>query len=86
MKVSKRLTTKNGLTIPKAVRLDVGFMPGMAVDIEVVPGGVFIRKHVPICKFCGNAEEVSTVRNMDICSDCAASLGKELEAVFDGNI
>ena len=79
MTTSKKLTSKNGITIPKHLRLEAGFMPGMAVDIETTAEGVLVRKHVPVCRFCGEVHKVQTVSGMDICADCAGNLKKELE-------
>ena len=31
---SKRLTSKSGITIPKDMRLQLGWEPGMSVDLE----------------------------------------------------
>lgn len=81
MTVSKRLTSKSGLTIPKQVRGEAGFMPGMAVDIETVEDGVLIRKRVPTCRFCGGVHGVVNVRGMEMCGECAAAIRKELEKV-----
>lgn len=79
--VSKRLTSKNGLTIPKHVRAETGFMPGMAVDIETVEEGVLIRKRVPACQFCGGVHDVVKIHGMEMCGECAAAIRKELDKV-----
>lgn len=80
MTTSKRMTSKNGITIPKHVRADAGFYPGMAVDIETIPDGVIIRKHVPTCRQCGAVEQVVRLGGMEYCRACAAKLKKEMEA------
>lgn len=79
--VSKCLTSKNGVTIPKHVRAETGFLPGMAVDIETVEDGVLIRKHMPTCRFCGGVHDVVKIHGMEMCGDCAAAIRKELDKV-----
>lgn len=81
MTVSKCLTSKSGVTIPKHVRAETGFVPGMAVDIETVEDGVLIRKRVPTCRFCGSVQGVMAVHGMEMCGECAAAIRKELEDV-----
>lgn len=78
MKASKKLTSKSGITIPKQLRADTGFRPGMAVDIETQRDGILIKPHVPTCRFCGRTENVKQVAGMDICLACAKALAKEL--------
>lgn len=78
MKASKKLTSKSGITIPKQLRIDTGFQPGMAVDLETDADGIRIKPHVPICRFCGSVEGVKRVYGIDICRKCAGALQKEL--------
>jgi bifunctional DNA-binding transcriptional regulator/antitoxin component of YhaV-PrlF toxin-antitoxin module len=51
MKKSKRLADVSGATIPKDMRTEMGFHPGMAVDLETIENGVLLKPHVPICHF-----------------------------------
>lgn len=83
MKASKRLTSKSGITIPKQLRIDTGFTPGMAVDIETDSEGIRIKPHVPTCRICGSIENVKRVSGMDICFDCATALKKELSEKYE---
>lgn len=78
MKKSKKLTSKSGITIPKDIRAEAGFFAGMAVDLETVRGGVLIKSHVPVCRFCGRPEDVKEVARMNICTGCRKALRKEL--------
>lgn len=78
MKVSKRLTSKSGITIPKQLRAELGFTPGMAVDMETTSKGVLLYQHRPTCRFCGRIEDVVTVAQMQMCRACAAALKQEV--------
>ena len=68
---SKRLTSKSGITIPKDVRLQLGWQPGISVDMETTgDGGLLIRPHVDRCRFCETAENVRKYKDMCICPSC----------------
>lgn len=80
MKVSKRLTSKSGITIPKQMRAELGMLPGIAVDMETTSQGVLVKKRVPTCRFCGSVENIITASGIEMCRDCAKKLVKEVEA------
>ena len=80
---SKKMTSKSGITIPKDLRADSGFFPGMAVDLETVEGGVLIRPHVPVCRFCGRADGIKEVARMNMCPGCRGVIKKELDDCGD---
>lgn len=81
MNISKRLTRKSGLTIPKQIRAESGFVAGMGIDIQTVPEGVLIRKRLPTCRFCGSVEDVIRVSGIDLCKPCAAQLVEEVRQI-----
>jgi transcriptional pleiotropic regulator of transition state genes len=78
MKKSKRLTGASGVTIPKDMRTEMGFHPGMAVDLETTEDGVLLKPHVPICHFCGSPEDVAHVSEINICRECAVKVREGL--------
>lgn len=75
---SKRLTSKRGITLPKDLCEYVGMQPGEAVDLIVdnQTGEIHIRKHVPVCRFCGNRTETVNYNGIDICPECADVMSK----------
>ncbi|MFV0497468.1 MAG: AbrB/MazE/SpoVT family DNA-binding domain-containing protein [Candidatus Fimivivens sp.] len=80
MKVSKKLTSKSGMTIPKQMRAELGILPSIAVDMESTPQGtIVIRKRVPICRFCGSVQDTITVSGIEMCRACAKKLVEEVE-------
>lgn len=78
----KKLTSKNGITIPKDLREDVGLDAGMAVDVESRNGEIVIKKHAPICRFCGGIQSVKSVMGIEICPECASKLLQEVEKKY----
>ena len=72
---SKRLTSKSGITIPKDIRLRLGWQPGMSVDIEATGNGeLLIRPHVDCCRFCGTMENVRKYKDVCVCPSCSAKM------------
>ena len=75
----KKLSKKSGLTIPKDLRHETGFKPGMAIDMVATDEGILIKKHTPTCHICGTIEKVATYKNFDICAGCADGLSKAVK-------
>ena len=74
----KKLSKASGVTIPKDMRLSAGFVPGTAVDLTETEDGILIRKHVPVCRFCGSRDKVVRFHGEEICAVCAADLNEEV--------
>lgn len=73
--ISKKLTSKAGITIPKVLRADMGWQPNMAVDlIPQEDGSLTIRPHIDLCRFCGAHESVKKYKDVCVCSDCAVKM------------
>ena len=78
----KKVTKSGGITIPRAVRQEVGIHQGTAVDIITNETGIHITKHVPACFHCGSVDDVISQLNIEICKNCAEIL---LEGFANGN-
>ena len=73
--ISKNLTSKAGITIPKALRVDLGWQPRMAVDmIPQEDGSLVIRPHINLCRFCGTHAAVKKYKDVCVCSECAKKM------------
>ena len=77
--ISKKLTSKAGITIPKALRADLGWQPSMAVDLAPPEGGksygsLIIRPHIDLCRFCGTHENVHKYKDVCVCSECSEKM------------
>ena len=76
---SKRLTSKAGITIPKEMRLTLGWQPGMSVDIDTTSdGAILIKPHSPRCRFCEAYENVHKYKDITICTNCAKEMKENI--------
>lgn len=71
MEASKRIAKNGSITLPKKLRSEAGYFDGNAVDIMQDGDTVTITPHVPVCRFCGTADNVKAVLGINICTDCA---------------
>lgn len=72
MTTSKRLTSKSGVTIPKDMRISLGWEPGMSVDLDTTEDGtLLIRPHINLCRFCGSIENVHKYKDVCVCASCS---------------
>lgn len=75
----KKLTAKRNVTLPKDVCAYSGLSGGEPIDVEACDdGSVVIRKHTPICRFCGDRANAKSVMGVDVCPECASRLAKEV--------
>ena len=79
MRTSKKLTGKSGITIPKDIRLHLGWKPGISLDMETTEdGALLIRQHCKRCRFCGTIERVHKFQDVFICEGCADKIKEEI--------
>ncbi len=75
MKTSRKLMQNGGITIPKDMRLKLGWKRGMSLDISTtLDGGLIVRKHVEICRFCGASQNLCRFRDLVMCRNCADTM------------
>ena len=75
----KKLSSSRGITIPKDMASHLDLAPGTAVDITAAGNGdLIIRRHAPVCRFCGGAENVKQFGDISTCPLCATALYREV--------
>ncbi len=62
------------VVIPKEVRDTFGIKENDPLEIFIKGDTIILRKYLPACIFCGNAENVVTYEDKKICKDCLAKL------------
>ncbi len=54
----KKLTSHGAISIPVAMRRDIGLQGGDPMQVSQEGGRIIIESYVPRCVFCGNTENV----------------------------
>lgn len=68
----KKVTSHGSISIPVAMRRDLGIEPKDPMVVEREGGSIRIRPYTPRCIFCGATEGVRELRGRGICGACAA--------------
>lgn len=78
MEAYKKLTSHGSISIPVAVRRELGLEPRDAVELDVKEGRIVVTPYVLRCNFCKSTENVEPLLGKGICLDCAAKLWEKL--------
>lgn len=71
----KKLTSHGSLSIPVAIRRELGMEPKDPVVLEIGEGNqIVVSAYRPRCIFCGSTDEVSVYRNKGVCPGCAEAV------------
>lgn len=79
-KFYKKLTKSGAVTIPRAVRSELGLYPGDGIEIDVWDDKITIRRHRPGCICCGNTEDIILQGDKYVCSVCISELLEKFKA------
>ncbi len=67
----KKLSKNGCVSIPAAVRREIGLEAGDPVEIFLGKDGtLMVKAYTPRCVFCGTAEKVRKVHGKGICFNC----------------
>ena len=77
MRLTKKISRSGAVTLPKTLRTEMGLPTGSAVDIETCGKQIVIKKHTPLCYFCGMAENIFVFNGTEICTQCAEGIIRE---------
>lgn len=73
----KKITSHGSISIPVAMRRELGIEPKDPMVLQAGVGGIWITPYVLRCNFCGETEKVREFRGKGICMTCAAELAAE---------
>lgn len=80
MQIFKKINKSGGIVFPRRLRTEAGYLPGTAVSMELKDDSIVIKKHIPVCFLCGNAEDTVTYKKLTLCRSCHEDFGKGFEA------
>lgn len=74
-KAYKKLSSHGNITIPVAIRREIGMEPQDPVVVEVTGDNrLIISPYLPRCIFCGGQEGIRLYHNKGICPSCQHNL------------
>lgn len=77
----KKITNGGAISIPSAVRNEMGLQKGQAMELEPKDdGSIVIRPYEYCCVFCGSKEDITVLHGKGVCSTCKqvlAATGEE---------
>lgn len=73
-KFCRKISRHGAVTIPRAVRAELGIYPGDGIEIDVQDGKIVIDRHRNGCICCGNTADLIRQGDKYICSRCIRDL------------
>lgn len=70
----KKVTSHGSISIPVAMRRELGIEPKDPMVVEEHKGEIRIRPYTPRCTFCGVTEDVFTLDGKGVCTACAGRI------------
>lgn len=71
----KKMTSHGSISIPVAMRRELGIEPKDPMVVEEHQGEIRIRPYMLRCIFCGVTDRVQEFRGKGVCEACAGRLG-----------
>lgn len=73
-KFYKKISKHGAVTIPRAIRAELGIYPGDGIEIDVQNDKIVIGRHKNGCACCGNTVDLIKQGDKYICSRCVHEL------------
>ena len=73
----KKLTSHGSISIPVAMRRELGIEPKDPMEVEEKEGCIMIKPYTPRCIFCGSTEIERTVKGKGICGECITAASEK---------
>ncbi len=72
----KKVTSHGSVSIPIAIRRELGIEPRDPLVVETEQGRIILSPYQVRCTFCGTAEDVKPFCGKGICTGCMEKIGK----------
>lgn len=64
------------IVLPSELRKSLGIDVKDALEIYTSGDSVILKKYLPSCVFCGEANDITTFKNKNICKNCLRQISK----------
>jgi len=76
--IVRRVDALGRIVLPMELRKQLELEQGDALEIFTEDNKVILKKYQPACIFCGNARDISTYKDRNICDNCAKEIAHKL--------
>ncbi len=70
----KKMTSHGSISIPVAIRRELGIEPKDPMVVEQDGGKIIISRYTVRCCFCGETEKVHEINGRGICEKCVGEV------------
>lgn len=74
----KKVTSHGSISIPVAMRRELGIEPKDPMTVENDGGRIIISPYQRRCNFCGTTEDVHGFKGKGICVECSRSIMEKI--------
>ena len=64
------------IVLPSELRKSLGIDVKDSLEIYTSGDSVILKKYLPSCVFCGEANDITTFKNKNICKNCLKQISK----------
>ena len=72
--ITRRIDELGRIVLPIELRRKMGIAEKDSLEIYVEGDTIILQKYEPACIFCGNAKNVITYKDKNVCTNCAKEL------------
>jgi transcriptional pleiotropic regulator of transition state genes len=67
------------VVLPIELRRIFGIAEDDGLEIYTENDQIILRKHKPVCVFCGNVDKMTSFKGKNICEDCFMAMSKKID-------
>ncbi len=72
--ITRKIDELGRIVLPIELRRKMGIAEKDSLEIYVEGDSIILKKYEPACIFCGNAKNVTTYMDKNVCSNCIKEL------------
>ena len=76
--IVRRVDALGRVVLPMELRKQLELETGDALEIFTEDNKVILKKYQPACIFCGNARDISSYKERNVCESCAREIARKL--------
>ncbi len=76
--IVRRIDELGRIVLPIELRNKMDIQNKDSIEIFVDDDKIILKKYVPACLFCGNADDVTMFKGKLVCRHCLAEMGRQV--------